>query len=57
MTPRAAWVERALAGRHGRAGFDCGTPALNEYLRRYDLSPGAIAFAHAPVSVTKRLGR
>src|SRR5712692_3686903 len=21
--------------RHDRAGFDCGVPALNEYLRRY----------------------
>ena len=85
MTPRVAWVERALTRRHDRAGFDCGSPALNEYLRRYarqnhesggaktfvavsaptseivlgyyTISPGAIAFANVPVSVTKRLGR
>lgn len=85
MTPRVAWVERALARHHDRAGFDCGTPALNEYLQRYarqnhesggaktfvaapaapsdtilgyyTISPGAIAFAKVPASVTKRLGR
>ena len=34
MTPSVAWVERALARHHDRAGFDCGTPALNEYLQR-----------------------
>lgn len=85
MTARVAWVERALARHHDRDGFDCGTSALNEYLRRYarqnhesggaktfvavptaasdtvlgyyTISPGAIAFAKAPASVTKRLGR
>lgn len=85
MTSRVAWVERALALHHDRAGFDCGTPALNDYLQRYarqnhksggaktfvavaaapsdtilgyyTISPGAIAFAKAPASVTKRLGR
>lgn len=85
MPPRVAWVERALARHHDRAGFDCGTPALNEYLQRYarqnhesggaktfvavpagtadtvlgyyTISPGAIAFANTPASVTKRLGR
>jgi GNAT superfamily N-acetyltransferase len=29
------WREQALARLHDRAGFDCGVPALNEYLRRY----------------------
>ncbi|HXG90034.1 MAG TPA: hypothetical protein VNJ02_17030 [Vicinamibacterales bacterium] len=85
MTPRVAWVERALARHHDRAGFDCGTAALNEYLQRYarqnhesggaktvvavaattpdtilgyyTIRPGAIAFAKAPPTVTKRLGR
>ena len=85
MTAGVTWVERALAPHHDRASFDCGTPALNEYLRRYarqnhesggaktfvavsaaasntvfgyyTISPGAIAFAKAPASVTKRLGR
>lgn len=36
MTPRGVtWREEALSRRHDRAGFDCGVPALNEYLRRY----------------------
>jgi len=29
------WQEEALSRRHDRAGFDCGVPALNEYLQRY----------------------
>jgi GNAT superfamily N-acetyltransferase len=29
------WREEALARHHDRAGFDCGVPALNEYLHRY----------------------
>lgn len=85
MTAGVAWVEQALARRHDRASFDCGTPPLNEYLQRYarqnhesggaktfvatpattsdtilgyyTISPGAIAFATAPLTVTKRLGR
>jgi GNAT superfamily N-acetyltransferase len=28
------WREEALSRRHDRAGFDCGEPALNEYLQR-----------------------
>lgn len=36
MTPRAVtWREEALSRRHDRAGFACGVPALDEYLRRY----------------------
>lgn len=31
----AAWREEALTRRHDRGGFDCGVPALNEYLQRY----------------------
>jgi GNAT superfamily N-acetyltransferase len=70
---------------HDRAGFDCGVPALNEYLQRYarqnhesggaktfvavateaptvvrgyyTISPGAIAFAKTPATITKKLGR
>jgi GNAT superfamily N-acetyltransferase len=30
-----AWREEALARAHDRVGFDCGVPALNEYLLRY----------------------
>jgi GNAT superfamily N-acetyltransferase len=29
------WLETALTRQHDRAGFDCGVPALNEYLQRY----------------------
>jgi GNAT superfamily N-acetyltransferase len=29
------WREEGLTRRHDRAGFDCGVPALNEYLERY----------------------
>ncbi len=29
------WREEAIGRRHDRAGFDCGSPGLNEYLRRY----------------------
>lgn len=29
------WIEEALTRQHDRAGFDCGVPALNEYLHRY----------------------
>ena len=85
MRTTLAWREEALARLHDRGAFDCGVPALNEYLRRYarqnhesggaktfvavapetpagvlgyyTISPGAIAFAKAPASLTKRLGR
>ena len=30
-----AWREEPVARRHDRNSFDCGEPALNEYLRRY----------------------
>jgi GNAT superfamily N-acetyltransferase len=29
------WREEALTRHHDRVGFDCGVPALNEYLHRY----------------------
>jgi GNAT superfamily N-acetyltransferase len=29
------WRGEALARHHDRASFDCGVPALNEYLQRY----------------------
>jgi GNAT superfamily N-acetyltransferase len=79
------WREEALTRLHDRAGFDCGVPALNEYLQRYarqnhdsggaktfvavapeapatilgyyTISPGAIAFANAPATITRKLGR
>jgi GNAT superfamily N-acetyltransferase len=79
------WREEALTRHHDRSSFDCGVPALNEYLRRYSrqnhesggaktfvavapeapatvlgyysISPGAVAFAKMPATVTKKLGR
>ncbi len=29
------WREEPIAKKHARASFDCGEPALNEFLRRY----------------------
>jgi GNAT superfamily N-acetyltransferase len=31
----AAWHEEPIGKRHDREAFDCGEPALNEFLRRY----------------------
>jgi GNAT superfamily N-acetyltransferase len=30
-----AWQEEPISKRHDRKGFDCRSPELNEYLRRY----------------------
>jgi hypothetical protein len=30
-----AWHEEPIAKKHDRGSFDCGEPALNEFLRRY----------------------
>ena len=85
MNRALEWREEALTRYHDRASFDCGVPALNEYLRRYarqnhesggaktfvavapetpalvlgyyTISPGAISFAKAPATITRRLGR
>jgi len=35
MADAFAWREEAIARRHERHDFDCGSPELNEYLRRY----------------------
>ena len=35
MTPGVGWREEALTRQHDRAAFDCGVPALNEYLQLY----------------------
>jgi GNAT superfamily N-acetyltransferase len=55
------WREEALTRHHNRATFDCGVPALNEYLQRYARqnhdSGGAKTFvAVAPVAPTIVLG-
>ncbi len=79
------WREEPIGRHHDRGGFDCGSPELDEYLRRYarqnhesggaktfvavalaeparilgfySISPGAIAFARVPATLTRRLGR
>ncbi len=79
------WREEPIGRHHDRGGFDCGSPELDEYLRRYarqnhesggaktfvavalaepsrilgfySISPGAIAFARVPGTLTRRLGR
>ncbi len=79
------WREEPIGHHHDRGGFDCGSPELDEYLRRYarqnhesggaktfvavalaeparvlgfySISPGAIAFARVPGTLTRRLGR
>ena len=35
MTDPFGWREEPLARHHDRGTFDCGSPALNEYLHRY----------------------
>lgn len=59
MTTGVTWVERALARHHDRAGFDCGTAALNEYLRRYARqnheSGGAKTFVAVPSGTSKTI--
>ena len=85
MSRALGWREEGLTRHHERASFDCGVPALNEYLKRYarqnhesggaktfvavapetpgivlgyyTISPGAIAFAKAPATITRKLGR
>lgn len=79
------WREEPIGRHHDRKNFDCGSPALNEYLERYarqnhdsggaktfvavsptapervlgfySISPGAIAFASVPASLSEKLGR
>ncbi len=46
------WREEPIGRRHDRAGFDCGSPELNDYLRRYARqnheSGGAKTFVAVP---------
>jgi GNAT superfamily N-acetyltransferase len=79
------WREEPIGRHHDREGFDCGSPELNQYLRRYarqnhesggaksfvavvpaeparilgfySISPGAIAFARVPATLSKKLAR
>ncbi len=53
------WREEAIGRQHDRAGFDCGSPALNEYLRRYARqnheSGGAKTFAAVQADAPARV--
>lgn len=53
MSRSPRWREAALTRRHDRAGFDCGVPALNDYLQRYARqnheSGGAKTFVATPL--------
>jgi len=46
------WREEALTRLHDRAGFDCGSPALNEFLRRYARQNQEIGGARTFVAVS-----
>lgn len=35
MSGKIVWREEAISRRHDRRNFDCGSPELNDYLRRY----------------------
>lgn len=53
------WREEAISRHHDRRDFDCGSPELNEYLRRYARqnheSGGARTFVAVPVSQPTRV--
>lgn len=61
MSGRIVWREEAISRRHDRRNFDCGSPELNDYLRRYarqsHQSGGAKTFvAVSPGDVARILG-
>lgn len=61
MKSALVWREEALTRHHDRSSFNCGVPALNEYLRRYSRqnheSGGAKTFvAVAPEAPAAVLG-
>ncbi len=53
------WREEAISRHHDRRDFDCGSPELNEYLRRHARqnheSDGAKTFVAVPVSQPTRV--
>lgn len=59
MTPSVAWREEPIAKHHGRKSFDCGEPALNEYLDRFARqnheSGGAKTFVAVPLDEPSRV--
>ncbi|MDE2133264.1 MAG: GNAT family N-acetyltransferase [Alphaproteobacteria bacterium] len=59
MTASIAWYEEAIAKHHDRKNFDCGVPALNEYLDRYARqnheTGGAKTFVAVPPNAPARV--
>jgi GNAT superfamily N-acetyltransferase len=59
MPDARGWREEAITRRHDRHGFDCGSPELNEYLKRYARqnheSGGAKTFVAVPPSEPTRV--
>jgi GNAT superfamily N-acetyltransferase len=53
------WREEPIGRHHDRKGFDCGSPALDEYLDRYarqnHASGGAKTFVAVPPSAPERV--
>jgi GNAT superfamily N-acetyltransferase len=56
VTADVAWIEQPLTRHHDRASFDCGVPALNDYLQRcarqHHESGGAKTFVAVPLSTS-----
>ncbi len=59
MTALPLWREEPISRPHDRARFDCGVPALNEYLARYarqnHASGGAKTFVAVPTDEPARV--
>ena len=59
MTGGVVWREQAIAKHHDRKNFDCGIPALNEYLDRFARqnheSGGAKTFVAVPPDEQARI--
>jgi GNAT superfamily N-acetyltransferase len=47
------WCEEPIAKKHDRASFDCGEPALNEFLRRYARQSHEKGVAKTFVAISK----
>jgi GNAT superfamily N-acetyltransferase len=51
------WREEPIARKHDRASFDCGEPALNEFLRRHARSSHDKGAAKTFLAISKSDGR
>ena len=51
------WYEEAIAKRHDRIAFDCGEPALNEFLRRHARQSHERGAAKTFLAVSKADGK